>query len=338
MEHLLEEFDLQLEKAQIVDVSIFDDDKLAVFDEPYKSISFDNTNIKYKIVQNDDTNTSTNTNSNIIENTTNNTTDEKNETKTDIENELEKVDVNIKKLHATLRSDGIEFQYAHSFSYDFTYVLIKKTLAHITNKYNIITKELYVYTTLTKIINFFGSLDYKYKTIHVNKIINKTEDSYILFFNFYVSIYEKSFRTIIKYIIDVINLLKTGGNIVLKILYVPFRQLGYSFYLLLTSCFKKVEFIYSLWEDDKANIVYIVLIDKLHNIKFDHKKEINDIIIQNTNNVDNIRIKLLNFMNDIFGYIIFKCNLNYSLFNYKKININLYTKYITKLMSKIITD
>lgn len=319
MNDLLEKFNITIEKTKIINLSVFSDSNINKFNTPYIKISFSNTNIQYTISERDAKTQKRSVNNN------------------DEPNDDNIVKQKIGSLYKEIKKNNISFYYYHSFKRDYDHVARKKLIDYIKSKYNInFNDNIYLYVENHHYINTFGTLEYKFLSPHVNKLITNPSNFYMVYFSgISTETYEKKVSLIIKYIIDVVNLLEKNGNMVLRSLYVPFNEEFESLCHLLIHCFEKIIMIFPKWENNVSNSVYVLLINKKENIIYDKSLKLLNVTINKNPSVEHNKKLLLQYFIDIIDFLELSYRLSRELFIIGKTNGMLYGELKSKILEKI---
>lgn len=312
MKKLLKKLNLHIEHKKIVDITLFDNHYINTFDTHYIIRHYDNTNIKYKIT-------------------------EKKKQKEEDKSEEEKIKKQIDVIRDTIKKSGTILQTLRSYKNDFSDIEVKRTMDYIKREYNINRIPcVYMYTSKMSSQKKFGILENKIIPVQVNKIIEESQEFYMIYFSIDLHIYEKKISTIAKYIIDTINLLKQSGTMIIRMMYAPFNQISSSLYLLFINCFSKVTFIYSKWENTLGNSTYIILSNKISNIDYNNETHNIEITIEETEEINKIKTSMMEYMDEIFKFMDYSFKLTNCLYNISKTDISLYGKLKNKILEKFV--
>jgi hypothetical protein len=313
---LIKKLNKYIDKKKIMDVTLFDDEYLKTFDEPFIIQEYNNTKCKYTINEHFIKEHDIKNESNISENA-----------------------INIKKyfnkLQALIKKSGTILQESRSYKSDYSEMEKINIINLIKTKYNINNIHT-VYSYTSSQLPFFGALDKKMADTLVNTLITKSESFYMLYFSMNSNIYEKNIYGILKYIIDVINLLNIDGNIIIYTYFAPFGPNMFSLYMLFLNCFSKVAFIYSKWHDTLGNNVFIVLQNKKSNIEYDNNLKNIKVTISETSDILKIKNNMLIMANEILKFMTFSYKLTNTLYKISRSDIRLYGKLKNKILKKYI--
>lgn len=208
-------------------------------------------------------------------------------------------------------------------------ILIKKLFSNIKEKFSIkLEDKIYAYgTKIQHIVDVFP----KDQVIH-NKLILSDNFSYVIL-NPSADIAEKYSTEYIYIILDAINKLKIGDDLLLLIYFSPWIDNMFGLYMILINSFTTVDFIFPTCIGKHKNTVFIVLKRKIISVTMPTRK-FKSITIESQS--DQYRDKMEKFVIEIFDHINFQYKLNINLNLFKLNNDIMYDIIKRKILSKLL--
>lgn len=227
----------------------------------------------------------------------------------------------ISKVQALRKSIG-DLQFDNFKQEFYMNVVLKETFNIILNKYDSLNiKNKYAMTS--------DRLSYEFitdKSVIINKLPQKNLTDTLLYDFLSATIAEKFSFENINYILNVIDKVKKGNNLVLYIYFAPHIQLMNNLYLLLAHIFSSIDIYFPLNLTITNNKAIFVCQNKVNTLKnINQNKIINIEIKSNLNNEKMIKFELeifkfIKHCFELFLYLIMikdKDELKYNIIKYK---------------------
>jgi hypothetical protein len=305
------------ERSYLLDVSLFSDENMKMLDDPYINLSLDNIKLKDIHIKEH-------------KNTTTLANDEYDE-KTDINIMTKKTREILTKMS---RMHTLKYTYKHPYFMSG----VKKMIEYIKKRYNIVNKHIYIY--IQNGSSFFtkmGLSENMHSLTYINKRINNMQNNDIIIFDLQVETYETYGKKIIKLIIDYINKVELGNNIVIRHIFFPLNNENKSLIKLYTHCFEKVHIIYARWASNFQNTCTFILKNKIN--KIPHYEEKSEYILKCENDDEKLERQFCKMLEEFYGVIIqniyYEIKLQNKLIIIRNHDIDLYAVMNEKIIDKV---
>lgn len=237
-------------------------------------------------------------------------------------NKEEKLISKIKKVR-TIRKSISDLQFDNFKREFYTTEILKENFDIILSKYNSV-KIKHKYVMIADKLSYEFVTD---KSVIINELPKKELKDTIIYDFTPVQIAEKFSFENINYVLNVINFVKKGNNVLLYIYFAPHLELMYNFYLLLSHIFHSLDIYFPLNMSITNNKVIIMCNKKINDIKITSKKIYGiDIVSNHTDykkKMIKFEIEIFKFIKSCFEVLLYlimiqkKEELKYNIIKYK---------------------